>query len=112
MRTVSFRDGGMAWPLFRRMINGEISPAAAVAATRREPAGAYDQAMRRGARDQNGGLTREYFEATMKYLAAAGLPSAAPQESAALPGRDARRAHGHCALPSGASIALTAPPRK
>ena len=72
MHTIKFQDGGrMDWNLYRRMMNGEISPQAAVARTRREPAGAYDAAMprRRVARDQEGGkLSQPYCDATRKFL--------------------------------------------
>jgi hypothetical protein len=65
----------MDWNVYRRMMNGEISPAAAVARSRHGPAGALDAALpRRRARDQNGGrLDGSYVRATAEYLRAAGL---------------------------------------
>jgi hypothetical protein len=78
MRMISFKDGGrMDWNDYRRMMNGEISPRAAVARMRREPAGAYDAAMpRRQARDQNGRLDGAYVRATNEFLKKAGVASA------------------------------------
>jgi hypothetical protein len=92
MRTIAFADGQrMPWMTYRAMMNNEISPFKAVAASRRDAA-AYDQALRRGARDQSaipvsstlddkrrrardqGTLTPEFCNATRQYLTAAGLP--------------------------------------
>jgi hypothetical protein len=76
MRNVTFKDGQkMDWPLYRELMLGKLSPQAAVARSRREPAGAYDAALpRRQARDQNGGrLDGPYVRATAEYLRAAGL---------------------------------------
>jgi hypothetical protein len=76
MRTVQFKDGNaMAWPAYRSIMLGEISPQAAVAAMRREPAGALDAALpRRQARDQEGGkLSQPYCDATRKFLGDNGM---------------------------------------
>jgi hypothetical protein len=73
MTQIKFRDGQqMPWPVYRAMMNGEISPFKAVAEMRREPAGAIDAAMpRRSTRDQTSGgnLTPEFYRATLSYLA-------------------------------------------
>jgi hypothetical protein len=77
MLQIKFRDGQrVPWPIHRAIMLGELSPQAAVAQMRREPAGAYDQAFRRGARDQirdrpqnGGGLSQVYCDATRKFLA-------------------------------------------
>jgi hypothetical protein len=95
MRSVTFKDGqSMAWPLYRQMMLGDLSPQAAVAQTRREPAGAYDAAMpRRRARDQNansGRLTPEFYRANLSYLAQNGVPDDVVQQIAGLLGAHVR----------------------
>jgi hypothetical protein len=84
MRTISFRDGErMAWPLFRDMMLGQISPSKAVAAQRRHPEGAYDAALpKRRARDQMAAgsvsptVTRPgNFSATMGLIPTTSTPS-------------------------------------
>ena len=76
MHTIRFRDGNsVSWPVFRSIMMGTTSPQAAVAKMRREPAGAYDSAPRRRARDQEtGGLSGAYVRASAAYLQQAGLP--------------------------------------
>jgi hypothetical protein len=95
MRMVTFKDGGrMDWNDYRRMMNGEISPRAAVARMRREPLLALDAALpRRQVRDQpfektsgGGRLTPEFYRATLSYLAQNGVPDDVVQQIAGLLG--------------------------
>jgi hypothetical protein len=70
MPSITFKDGqSVPWPTYREIMLGRLSPQAAVARLRREPAGALDAALpRRQARDQGGKLSQPYCDATEKFL--------------------------------------------